>query len=75
MDYFVKTKVRIDWQWIFVAGIFFGSLISARISGGYKTTAVPPTWEKRFGPNKGKRFAAAFIGGLVSMFGARLAGG
>jgi len=75
MDYFVKTKVRIDWQWMFVAGIFFGSLISARISGDYKTTAVPPTWEKRFGPNKDKRFAAAFIGGVVSMFGARMAGG
>jgi hypothetical protein len=34
MDYFVKTKVRIDWQWMFVVGIFFGSLLAANIMGG-----------------------------------------
>ena len=75
MDYFVETKVKIDWQWMFVVGIFFGSLLAARISGDYKATAVPPMWETRFGPDGMKRWSAAFVGGAVAMYGARLAGG
>jgi hypothetical protein len=74
-EYFVKTKVKIDWQWMVVAGIFFGALLASRISGDYRATAVPPMWEKRFGPNKLSRAVVAFIGGAVAMFGARLAGG
>ncbi|PXF58035.1 MAG: YeeE/YedE family protein [Deltaproteobacteria bacterium] len=75
MDYFVKTKVRIDWQWMFVVGIFFGSLLASRISRDFVATAVPPTWEKRFGPEKVRRWTAAFTGGTIAMFGARLTGG
>jgi hypothetical protein len=75
MEYFVKTKVRVDWQWVFVVGIFFGSLLASRISGDYKATALPPMWETRFGPDKPRRWITAFLGGIVAMFGARLAGG
>jgi hypothetical protein len=32
-------------------------------------------WEKRFGPSKLKRGIVAFIGGVIAMFGARLADG
>lgn len=74
-EYFVKKKVNIDWQWMFVAGIFFGALLASKISGDFRATAVPPMWEKRFGPNKIGRWVAAFIGGSIAMFGARLAGG
>lgn len=75
MDYFVKTKVRIDWQWMFVVGVFFGSLLASKISGDYRATAVPPMWETRFGLNRVNRWAVAFIGGSIVMFGARMAGG
>jgi len=75
MDYFAKTKVRIDWQWMFVFGIFFGSLIASRLSGDFKATALPPMWNKRFGPNRLRRWIVALVGGAVAMFGARLAGG
>jgi len=75
MDYFVKKKVGIDWQWMFVVGVFFGSLLSSRISGDYRETALPPMWETRFGPNRTKRWVIAFIGGIIAMFGARMAGG
>mgnify|MGYP000508900850 CR=1 FL=1 len=27
MDYFVKTAPKIDWQWMFVVGIFIGAMI------------------------------------------------
>jgi hypothetical protein len=32
-------------------------------------------WQRRFGPSRVKRDIAAFFGGMVVMFGARLAGG
>lgn len=75
MEYFVKKKVKIDWQWMFVVGVFFGSLLASKISADYRATAVPPMWEKRFGPNKLSRAVVAFFGGIIAMFGARLAGG
>jgi len=75
MDYFVKTKLKIDWQWMFVFGALLGSLISARISRDFKASPVPPMWEKAFGPGSTKRWVTAFLGGIVLMFGARLAGG
>jgi len=36
---------------------------------------VPPGWRERFGPSVGKRYAAAFVGGMIIMYGARMAGG
>jgi len=65
----------VDWEWMFVIGIFIGSLISSSTSGSFLLKAVPDMWERRFGPSRVKRGVAAFIGGIVVMFGARLAGG
>ena len=36
---------------------------------------VPGVWRNRFGGSVGKRMVAAFIGGFIILFGARLAGG
>ena len=75
MEYFVKELPQIDWQWMFVIGIFLGSLISAVTSGSFRLQAVPDMWERRFGPSRAKRAVIAFIGAAVAMFGARLADG
>ena len=75
MEYFVKELPQIDWQWMFVLGIFLGSLISAVTSGSFRLQAVPDMWERRFGPSRAKRAVIAFIGAAVAMFGARLADG
>jgi hypothetical protein len=76
MEYFIKTVPRIDWQWMFVVGIFLGSLISAVTSGSFKLQAVPDMWARRFGAQStGRRAVVAFFGGAVAMFGARLADG
>jgi hypothetical protein len=75
MDYFIKEVPKIDWQWMFVFGIFMGSLISSTTSRSFKWKAVPDMWEDQFGPGKIKRAVVAFIGGMVAMFGARLADG
>lgn len=75
MEYFVREAPKIDWQWMFVAGIFVGSLVSALTSGSFKWQALPSRWEGRFGSGRGKRAITAFAGGMIAMFGARLADG
>jgi uncharacterized protein len=76
MDYFIKVAPKIDWQWMFMVGIFLGALISAVTSGSFKLQAVPDMWAERFGQNSTVRRALyAFTGGAVAMFGARLADG
>ena len=75
MEYFVKTKVKFDWQFMFVIGVLFGSLASASLSKEGRAVPVPPMWSRRFGPSRVKRWVAGFLGGIAVMFGARLAGG
>jgi len=64
-----------DWQLLFIGGIFIGALISAKSSGDFKFQTVPDMWRKRFGESPVKRGLAAFFGGIIALFGARLAGG
>jgi len=73
--YFTKEKVQVEWQFMVVCGILIGAFVSAWMSGSFKPERVPPTWERRFGPSVGKRALWAFLGGMVAMFGARLADG
>jgi hypothetical protein len=75
MPYFIKEVPEIDWQWMFVVGILIGSLIASTTSGTFLWKGVPNMWEKRFGPSKLKRGIVAFVGGVIAMFGARLADG
>lgn len=75
MPYFLKEIPHVDWQWMFVAGIFLGSFISAVTSGSFQLSSIPSTWEKRFGKSKIKRGIVAFLGGIIAMYGARLADG
>jgi hypothetical protein len=75
MDYFVKEAPKIDWQWMFVLGIFIGSFIASTTSGTFRWKALPDMWEERFGPSRTRRGFVAFMGGVIAMFGARLADG
>lgn len=76
LDYFVKNVPKIDWQWMFVVGIFLGALLASTTSGSFRWQALPDMWQERFGVHsRGKRALFAFGGGTVAMFGARLADG
>jgi len=74
-EYFTKEKVRVDWQFMLVLGIFLGAVISSATDRSFKLEGVPPIWENRFGPSIGKRALWAFFGGVVAMVGARMADG
>jgi hypothetical protein len=75
LAYFQSKAPKIDWQWMFVFGIFLGSLISSTTSASFRWQALPDMWKNRFGSSLGKRAIVAFLGAVVAMFGARLAGG
>ncbi len=73
--YFKSKKVKIDWQAMLVFGIFFGALVSSLVDGSFKSEKLPPMWQEKFGDNRLKRGVVSFVGGLIAMFGVRLAGG
>jgi uncharacterized membrane protein YedE/YeeE len=74
--YWAKKAVPAwDYGSLFVLGTFFGAFVSAVVSGSFKLESVPSVWRERFGPSVIKRMAAAFLGGVVIIFGARLADG
>ena len=75
MPYFISKAPKIEWQWMFVVGIFLGALVSSSTSRSFRWQAVPDMWQSRFGPNRTRRAVVAFLGAVVAMFGARLAGG
>jgi uncharacterized protein len=75
LDYFRLEVPQVDWQWMFVIGIFFGSMLASLTDGSFRWQSVPDMWNRKFGPSLSGRGLAAFGGGVIAMFGARLAGG
>jgi len=73
--YFARTGIQLDWQGMLVIGIVLGALLSALTGKTFKAEAVPPMWAERFGASFWKRAGVAFAGGVVAMFGARMANG
>ncbi len=80
-EYFTTKKGKYgpgslpNWQLMYVIGIAIGAFAAARLSGTFKVNAVPPMWKKKFGSGSLKRGIVAFIGGMLGLIGARLAGG
>lgn len=73
--YFTKEKVRVDWQFMLVLGIFIGALGSSLTDKSFKLESVPGLWEERFGSSVAIRAVGAFFGGIIAMMGARMADG
>jgi hypothetical protein len=73
--YWAKFPLKWDYGTLFLVGTFLGSLLSVLASRSFKLETVPATWAGRFGPRPGPRLFAAFLGGAIIMYGARMAGG
>jgi uncharacterized protein len=67
--------MRLDYGTLFLIGTFLGALASSLISGRFRIETVPSVWRERFGASVSKRMIAAFAGGALAMYGARMAGG
>lgn len=58
-----------------VTGIFLGALISSTLSNS-RRSPISPVWGKLLGSSStAKRFALAFLGGILLLLGARMASG
>ncbi len=73
--YYQKYPLKIDWQWMFVFGIFLGSLASSLLSKDFELLWVPSLWASTLSESPWLRVGFAFIGGIVLGFGARWGGG
>lgn len=74
--YWAKNAVpKWDYGSLFLLGSFLGALVSALAAGVFRWSVMPPVWRERFGSSVPKRLAAAFLGGSILIFGARLADG
>jgi len=73
--YWVKNPLQWNGGMLFLIGTFLGSLLSVIISRTFRLEKVPATWSQQFGGSTAKRLLAAFLGGVIIMFGARMAGG
>lgn len=73
--YFAKHQLALNYGVLFLIGTFLGGLISSVLSGTFRLETVPAVWRNQVGSSTLKRFVAAFVGGVIIMYGARLADG
>lgn len=73
--YYQEVKPAVDWQWMLVAGMVIGALISSLVSGDFDWLWIPARWAAAFGTNTLLRVLVALLGGTLLGFGARWAGG
>lgn len=74
-SYWKSTAPALDYGTLFLAGTLLGGFLSALMSGRLSVEKVPEVWAGRFGPSPAKRYAGAILGGIIAMYGARLANG
>ncbi|HZZ77271.1 MAG TPA: YeeE/YedE thiosulfate transporter family protein [Gemmataceae bacterium] len=73
--YWAKNALQLDYGTLFLIGTILGGMLSALFAGAWKLESVPTLWAERFGPSVIKRYLVAFGGGIIAMYGARLANG
>lgn len=67
----------LNYSFVFVLAMAGGAFLSALAKGGIgrEERRLPAVWRRNFGDTPWKRYAVAFLGGFVVLYGARLAGG
>lgn len=72
--YLVKMGSLVTTETMLVVGLLIGGFLASRLGGTpYKTGAVESVHANE--TTNGKRYVDAFLGGMLIIFGARLAGG
>lgn len=73
--YYQKHIPAINWQLLFVIGIFIGAFLSAWLSGQFEFRWLPQKWLSKFGLTPVLRTTTAFLGGILMGLGSRWANG
>jgi hypothetical protein len=74
-SYWKTNAMKLDYGTLFLIGTFLGALASALVTRTFRIETVPSVWREQFGGSVTKRMIAAFVGGALAMYGARMAGG
>jgi uncharacterized protein len=74
-SYWAQTVPSLSYGSIFLLGVVLGAFAASVAVRQFHFEAVPAIWRQRFGGSVSLRFSAAFVGGALEMYGARLAGG
>jgi uncharacterized membrane protein YedE/YeeE len=71
----VAATAKNWWQVALVGGVAVGAFLSARLSGA-RRKPISPIWTRALGSaSPAKRYAVAFIAGVLMLLGARIADG
>ncbi len=73
--YWAQNIPGLSYGTLFLLGVMLGAFAASVWAGQFHVETVPAAWRRRFGPSVMRRFTAAFFGGAIEMYGARLAGG
>ncbi|WP_137700231.1 YeeE/YedE thiosulfate transporter family protein [Marimonas lutisalis] len=67
----------LNYSFVFVLAMMAGAFLSALARGGAPRDErkLPAIWYANYGDTPMKRYAVAFLGGFIVLYGARLAGG
>lgn len=74
-SYWASTTPAFGYSTLFLIFTFLGSGLSAWLGKDIKAEVVPEVWRAYQGSNPAKRLIAAFLGGAILLYGARMAGG
>ncbi|SHI57847.1 hypothetical protein SAMN02745751_00636 [Dethiosulfatibacter aminovorans DSM 17477] len=74
-EFYLKTAPEVDWAFMLVIGIVFGSFLSAMLSGDFGIVAVPPMWASEISRGFFLRLIVAVFGGVIIAIGSRWSGG
>ena len=74
-SYWAQDVPGLSYGSLFLLGVILGGFAASAAGRQFRFEIVPAAWRRRFGPSPTRRLVAAFLGGAVMMFGARLADG
>ncbi len=74
-EYWATTSPSFGYSTIFLFTTALGAFMSAKLSKTFSIETVPSVWKSHQGPGVAKRMIASFVGGIIILYGARMAGG
>lgn len=73
--YWAGKTPAFGYSTLFLIFTFLGAGLSAWLGKDIKAEVVPEVWREYQGNSRAKRMIAAFLGGAILLYGARMAGG
>jgi hypothetical protein len=73
--YWAKKTPKFGYSTVFLIFTGIGAFLSAKLGKTFAFEKVPTVWREHISDKPAIRYLAAFIGGFIILYGARMAGG